>query len=201
LESVTIRHADMAAAPRISEVMGAAFQADPISCWLIPDAADRAARQPAFFRVFVEKAILAGRSQVAGDFGGAALWFDSDPSEPDHPNDDAALIERALEEHSPRFQVLYELMERAHPVAVPHAYLAFLAVMPDLQGHGVGSTLLRHRLTELDALGAPAYLEASSARSVPLYQRFGFELTGPTIQLPDGPELYPMWREPTPPGQ
>lgn len=33
-------------------------------------------------------------------------------------------------------------LEQNHPVGTPHHYLAILAVQPDRQGHGVGSSLL-----------------------------------------------------------
>jgi hypothetical protein len=41
----------------------------------------------------------------------------------------------------------------------------------------------------------PAYLEATSARNLPLYQRHGFEALG-TIQAGDSPVITPMLRRP-----
>lgn len=49
------------------------------------------------------------------------------------------------------------------------------------------------RLAECDAAGLPAYLEASSPRNISLYARHGSP-----IRWPDGPELFPLWREPAP---
>lgn len=40
-----------------------------------------------------------------------------------------------------------------------------------------------------------AYLEATSPLNRRLYERHGFEVTG-EIQLPNGPAMWPMWREP-----
>ena len=59
------------------------------------------------------------------------------------------------------------------------------------RGEGIGSALLRHRL---DAVRGAAYLESSKQENIPLYERFGFELRDP-IRVPDGPELWPMWRK------
>jgi hypothetical protein len=41
-----------------------------------------------------------------------------------------------------------------------------------------------------------SYLEASSDRSRVLYERLGFVSTGSGIALPDGPTMWPMWRDP-----
>jgi GNAT superfamily N-acetyltransferase len=76
----------------------------------------------------------------------------------------------------------------------PHWYLAFIGVDPVRQGHGVGAALLRSRLRRCDQEGLPAYLESSKPENVPLYQHFGFHVTG-TLDLPKGaPVVTTMWR-------
>ena len=67
---------------------------------------------------------------------------------------------------------------------------------PEHHGQGIGSALLRGKLRELDQAGSAAYLEASSLRNAALYERLGFERRPVTLDLPDGPSLYPMWRKP-----
>jgi hypothetical protein len=56
---------------------------------------------------------------------------------------------------------------------------------------------MRPVLERCDREGVPAYLEASGARNRDLYLRLGFRVTG-EIRLPDGPSMWPMWREPAP---
>ena len=46
-----------------------------------------------------------------------------------------------------------------------------------------------------DADGLGAYLESSKEANIPFYQRFGFAVTG-QIDLPEGPPVWPMWRDP-----
>lgn len=70
-----------------------------------------------------------------------------------------------------------------------------IGVDPAKQGNGYGSALLKHAVERCDGEGKPAYLESSSPRSIPLYQRHGFELLG-TIQVGSSPPLFPMLREP-----
>jgi GNAT superfamily N-acetyltransferase len=82
-----------------------------------------------------------------------------------------------------------------HVPAEPHLLLQILAVMPEEQGRGVGSALMRTVLERADREGLPAYLEATSDRNRALYERHGFEYRGP-LRVPGGPTLNAMWREP-----
>ena len=68
------------------------------------------------------------------------------------------------------------------PSSEPHWYLPMIGVDPAKQGNGYGSALLKHALERCDGEGKLAYLESSSPKSVPLYQRHGFQLVG-TIQV------------------
>lgn len=82
----------------------------------------------------------------------------------------------------------------AYPRDEPHWYLAFIGVDPARQGSGVGAALLRSRLRRCDEEGLPAYLESSNPANVPLYEHFGFQVTG-TLELPEeAPVLDTMWR-------
>ncbi|RBL82809.1 GNAT family N-acetyltransferase, partial [Streptomyces cavourensis] len=67
---------------------------------------------------------------------------------------------------------------------------------PRRQGEGIGAGLIRAELDRCDRDGVPAYLEASSARSRTLYERLGFHFLGTAVDLPDGPRMWPMWRDP-----
>lgn len=55
--------------------------------------------------------------------------------------------------------------------------------------------LLGHTLAECDRDAAAACLEASNPRSVPFYERHGFQLGG-EIQVGDSPTLFAMVRAP-----
>ncbi|MEF2552543.1 GNAT family N-acetyltransferase [Aurantimonas sp. A2-1-M11] len=85
-----------------------------------------------------------------------------------------------------------EVQAALHPHE-PHWYLPFIGVRAAAQGRGIGATLLAHGLARADRDGLPAYLEATSRRSVPLYRRFGFETIG-VVESPGYPEIFAMWR-------
>lgn len=116
------------------------------------------------------------------------------PAEPDGGDDPGELPWGP--EVQDRFRILGELMEMAHPHDRPHWYLNVIATRPSHQGRGLGARALRAVLEQCDAAGEPAYLESSNPRNQTLYRRHGFVDSGDPIDMPDGPSLYPMWREP-----
>ncbi|MFC0003748.1 GNAT family N-acetyltransferase [Micromonospora siamensis] len=192
-----IRRASPDDAKAVGALLGEAFMADPVSGWIFPDEQHRARVHAAFFGEFVQLALDGGEVWLAGDGAGATLWLPVDGT--DH-GDDGSDLYRSLEagvgaEAMKRFAVLDELMTANHP-AEPHWYLPFIGVHPDHHGQGVGSALLQHQLTRLDAEGHAGYLEASCPRNAALYERLGFRRTPVTLELPGGPSLYPMWRDP-----
>jgi ribosomal protein S18 acetylase RimI-like enzyme len=73
-----------------------------------------------------------------------------------------------------------------------------IGVSPERQGEGLGSALIGSVLDRCDREGLAAYLEASNDRSRALYERLGFVVTGGSLDLPDGPRMWPMWRDPRP---
>ena len=86
-------------------------------------------------------------------------------------------------------------MGRRHP-RVPHYYLHAIGALRDCQGQGLGSALLKHTTRRCDEEGMPAYLESSSPRNVPLYERHGFEVQAAEPLGEGGPPMFFMWREP-----
>jgi GNAT superfamily N-acetyltransferase len=61
-----------------------------------------------------------------------------------------------------------------------NADFKLLHTLPEQQGRGAGSLLLKAAAEEADKLGLPAYLEATEAGK-PLYEKFGFKECGRVI--------------------
>ena len=80
------------------------------------------------------------------------------------------------EQHEDMFSVL-DQMEAAHPT-YPHWYLPWFGVDVALQGRGLGHQLMERCLAIVDAGHQPAYLETPNLRTIPFYERHGFEVTG-----------------------
>lgn len=168
-----------------------AFSSDPLMRWFFPSAHDYLA----YFSRFVDA--LAGRAfehetaYHAGDFAGAALWLP--PGVESDGEGLGALITTALPEHRQPSVVEFGEQVEAHHPTEPVWYLPLIGVDPTGQGRGYGSALLEHALEICDADHVPAYLESSNDRNIPLYERFGFEVTG-EIRVDDSPPLWPMLR-------
>jgi ribosomal protein S18 acetylase RimI-like enzyme len=183
--------------PMLVETLVAAFVDDPVMTWCIPDARRRPQILRAIFELTVDvnqphgEVYITEPTPVAG-----AVWI---PPGCQATGEDAVQLVawnlEATEENSERARVALELMDQCHPQE-PHEYLFVLGTRPEWQSRGLGSGLLRDVLASCDREGRPAYLEASSDGSRRLYLRHGFEVTG-EIRLPDGPSMWPMWREPT----
>lgn len=55
-------------------------------------------------------------------------------------------------------------------------HLWYIGVSPELQGQGKGSGLMNQVLEYLDSKPRPVYLETSTVRNIPWYQRFNFQI-------------------------
>jgi GNAT superfamily N-acetyltransferase len=129
-----------------------------------------------------------------GDSGDAARPAAAGP--PGEPTDPIGTGPALPPRVAARVATLRESLDARRP-GRPHHYLAYLAVRPDQQCRGLGSALLARRHALLDVLGEPAYLEADDPRNRDLYLRHGY-VAGDPVVLPDGPPLWPMWRDPRP---
>jgi ribosomal protein S18 acetylase RimI-like enzyme len=197
-----VRRAGAADIDAVVHVLCHGFMDDPVNSCLFPERAHREAASPGFYELLVRSTLVTGEIDVTDDVRGVALWHSI--AVPVDPTIDTALYERVFtpvcgERSTRRLILLSQALADRHPQREPHCHLQFLAVHPENQGTGHGSTLLRHRLALLDADRTPAYLEATSPRNRALYDRFGFVAEGDPVTVSDSPELFPMWRAPSDP--
>ncbi|WP_328788795.1 MULTISPECIES: GNAT family N-acetyltransferase [unclassified Streptomyces] len=197
--ALEIRQADQSDRDAVAGLLDEAFRTDPVSSWVFPDPEHRAAVHGKFLGVFVDVALEEGRIDYAVDGSAAALWLRVPAGDPEGEavEDEVPARMRAVADpDNERCELVGRLTGAVHPTAEEHEYLVMIAVAPGRQGQGLGSELIRPVLERCDREGVPAYLEASSERSKGLYERLGWEFTGEAVRLPDGPLMWPMWREP-----
>jgi ribosomal protein S18 acetylase RimI-like enzyme len=191
-----IIRADETDAEAVITILSTGFQSDPVSRWLFPDDDARERLHPDFFRPFVQMALEDGEIYTTEDRSGTALWFPASGHHEDQPGL-GELYEPILgADYASRIAAFDERSTANHPDDEDHFYLPFIAVRPQFFGQGIGTALMRDRLAALDGQGMPTYLEASNRDSARLYERLGYRRLDRTTDMPGGPSLYPMWRNP-----
>jgi len=71
-------------------------------------------------------------------------------------------------------------------------YLWFIGVDPDQQNKGIGSSLIKEVIEEARSRQRPVYLETSTLKNIPWYEKFGFRIYN---ELDLGYRLYFMKKE------
>lgn len=195
-ETLTITRAEQEDAPALAGALSRAFQEDPVFRWVVPDGSRRRERLPSVFAAFVDLYLPYQATYLAGDGLGGALWAPAGSELPAEDEIDAFgdRLAASLGGDAERALELGAILEEHHP-ETPAFHLQFMGVVPGQQGRGIGSRLLATGLEVCDVGGVPAYLEATSPDNRRLYERHDFH-TIAQIDLPQGPSLWAMWREP-----
>lgn len=181
----------------LGELLGRAFQDDPMWVWMAPDPVRRA-RLGAMFAQLVRRRARDGTLWTNDARTGAAAW--ARPGEWKlRPSENLRMAVPFLRTVGPglardRMAALARL-ESLHPPE-PHWYLEIIGADPTRRGRGIGSSLIAPVLERCDAEGIGAYLESSNVANVPLYRRFGFVETDEVALAEGAPAIYPMWRDP-----
>ncbi|WP_405665424.1 GNAT family N-acetyltransferase [Streptomyces sp. NBC_01166] len=193
---VRVRRADQRDRDQVVQILEEAFHHDPVSSWVFPDEEHRRAVHGRFLGVFADITLEEGRVDLLEDGTAVALWLSVPAGAPEEGDDTPALMRETADPDNERAELVGRLTGAVHPHDRAHEYLLMIGVSPERQGEGIGEALMRGVLERCDREGTPAYLEASSERSRGLYERLGFTFMGRTVDLPEGPPMWPMWREP-----
>jgi GNAT superfamily N-acetyltransferase len=181
----------------LARTLAAAFVADPVLAWLVPDERKRQERLRRFFAIdLAHMGFARGTVWTCEGLSGAAICMP--PGRWRLPAR-VALAQgpayaRAFGRRLPIATAFQAAMERDHERR-PHWYILAVGVRPEDQGRGLGTALLTPTLARCDTEGLPAYLEASSERSAALYERLGFEHVG-ELRLGGSPPVWRMLRSP-----
>jgi hypothetical protein len=195
-KDATARPAVWDDAEPLSQCLARAFHDDPLMLYLFRDEAKRPAKLPTLFKLLFKLGLPHGGCAVTSGCEAAALW---------RPPEQWEIHWWQYISNGPAFIGLFggdiphvlktlDIIEKNHP-HTPHWYLQVIGTDTLKQGKGFGSLVMRHQLAIVDAHSLPAYLESSKDSNIPIYQSFGFEVTG-EITFPNGPTIYPMWRKP-----
>lgn len=185
------------AAP-LAATLAAAFAADPFVRWLIPSDRRYAWAAVRAFDLWLRRVYLPmGAVYATDELTSAALWAPPDRGQGPSRRRLGLLLglARIFGRGLPRALRGYGQIDGQRPDAAPHWHLAALGTHPDHRGRGLGSAVMEPVLARCDWDREPAYLETALERNLGLYRRHGFEVAG-ALDLPGGPRIWRMWREP-----
>ncbi len=188
--------------PDLEAVVGTlscAFWQDPIMTWAIPlEVADRARFMDAFFATTTRMLLdHGGLVASSANYDAVLVWSGHQDTEVSAEENLHYLgkLEESTGPCGSRVRTLMQALDDNHPADLPpHCHMLFAAIRPEARGSGAREALTeaRRELQRRDGVGV--YGEASSTRSLRLWERLGFERVGSEIVLPDGgPSLYPIF--------
>jgi ribosomal protein S18 acetylase RimI-like enzyme len=179
-----------------------AFMPDPIFSFYFPDSESRAEVFDAFFNDIVCSHIRFGHVYGAildGTVVGAAVWRPPDAGEPTTADRERSFAaERRVRDmnHAAADRLFegFATLERYHPPE-PHWYLFFAGIEPELQGRGIGSTLLSPVLKIADRAETLCYLETPFPRTHAFYRTLGYEIARESNPFAGAPKVWTMLRK------
>lgn len=186
-----------------ANILARAFHADPLWVYAVPDPAARARALPGVFRWFVKYSELVGEClTTAGTPHAAALWFREDSSQ--DSDEVVAQIKLATpgdalgNDAARRFWKSADHLGELHrrELNALHWYLPWLGVDPDLQGRGIGGTLLRAMLERAQREKLACYLETFQPRNVEFYRKNGFRVVVESIEPSSNLPFWTFRRDP-----
>src|SRR5947209_7994144 len=197
-ETNTVRKATLDEAETLAAILARAFYDDPVMRWVIIDDQRRGELLKRSFGLYLRKLwFKQDGCYTTGSSAGAIVWERSGERKVGIIDQLRLLpsMARINGRLPPRILRPLAAPEASHPVE-PHYYLPVVGVEPEWQGRGLGTALMRPVLDRCDGEKVPAYLEASSPRNRPLYERHGFQVTEEFSFGPGSPPLWRMWRAP-----
>jgi len=171
--TLAIRGARADEHPLLVSVLVEAFQTDPLAVWLYPDPVERRRNHHDLFAQALAEPGNGAFIEMSAGCSAVAIWRLAELRPDSHPP--AGARHEADD--------FFARIADAAPAA-PYWNLIFLGAT--VRGAGLGSALMRHRLTQLS--GSVALWTANEA-NLKFYQRFGFEVADKV----DGPGISAWW--------
>ena len=135
--------------------------------------------------------------RLADDGDGIAVWIPPEGREAHEAIAPAppGAQQEILGDHAATHAAFWGWVEDHEPQE-PLLFLSHIGVIPERQGEGLGSALLRDGLARVDRDGVPAWLETSRARNAAYYEGFGFRSVIDLDAPGGGPHIWFMRRDP-----
>ena len=177
----------------IITILSSSFMDNQSVNYLIPQLSDKQKRIQALMDYSFETCRLFGEIYISDDDRGCALI-----SFPERKKTTfrSLLTEIKLIFKAIGFENISKAIQREKAISKHYPdgniyYLWFIGVMPEFQGRGIGEKLMREILADADRMKRAVYLETSTLKNIPWYEKFGFEVYN---ELDFGYKLFLMRR-------
>ncbi len=186
---------------RLANVLSNVYYDEPPFTYVIPDAHERRAALPAFFRSAIGASQVHGETYTTPAVEGGSLWIGPGRS---------VTIERMLRTESSTipFKVSRSILKRCvafgewtekirlRLIKQPRWHLLALGAAPANEEKSLREALIEPILSRADSYRIPCYLETFNERNLPFYEEHGFCIEGGGRVLGFGPNFWAMLRVP-----
>ena len=176
----------------VAEFIAHGYFDDVFFHWVVPNDADRLKIVTDYYVAYLS--VVGCVSHIArtdeGELVGATVWL---------PHDVDASVYEEIDKCAGVYQSNFaEVAEKSHanePTEWPFYQLVAIVTQKEKQGHGIGGSLLKHQLDQLDEKGIATYLEASTPYDGGgVYGKFGYQFWSELMHFAPGIDLYPLYR-------
>ncbi|MCX5850378.1 MAG: GNAT family N-acetyltransferase [Deltaproteobacteria bacterium] len=184
---------------RLAISLARAFDDDPVVNWIVRKDKKRTQGLELLFHSCIADLCLRHEQVLmTEDFAGGALWYPPGTSKVGFARQ-LFLIPKMIPVVGwtglLRLALAMDKMDRDHPKE-RHYYLQFIGVVPEHQGSGTGTALMKPILDICDREKCGAFLQSSKEANLAFYGRFGFVVTKKIFPGKGSPPLWLMWRSP-----
>ncbi|MCL1924252.1 MAG: GNAT family N-acetyltransferase [Defluviitaleaceae bacterium] len=187
VRSIKVSEIDEAA-----NLLSKAYYEDIFFKWCVPSDEHRHKIVTDYYKIYLKSkgCVSHVAENSLGTIVGVTVWLPHDAEESIYEE-----IEKVAGENAPQFASVAEKSHANEPTETPFYQLVGFGVLKEVQGTGVGQSLLKHFLDILDYNGIPTYLEASTPfHGGGVYGKFGYEPFGDLMVFTDTAVLYPLYR-------
>lgn len=180
----------------LAQALARAFADDPAMSWIFPDAAVRARKLPALFRLLFDEDAAHGVRLMTPGGEAATFW-----RAPGHARTGYVEMLRQIIPLLTTFGTalgralaLSNAIDAHMPPEGAFWYLHIAGCDTQHQGKGLGGAAIKGGLDRLATGRLPVYLETANEANLGLYRHFGFEVTAQWQVPGGGPTFWSMWR-------
>jgi len=192
MKGMTVRPIKSEEIDQVASLISIGYKDDIFFKWIVEKDEDRHKIVTSYYRAYLNAKQCVAHVAVTSDHEliGATVWLPHDVGARLYEN-----INAVVGTYADNFQAVADKSHDNEPTEGPFYQLVGFVVRKEMQGKGIGHQLLKYQLDQLDQIGMPTYLEASTPyHGKGVYGKFGYQPFGELLVFGDRAVLYPLYR-------